>query len=69
MKHKKKGGKLSGIIEKEWGPQKKCARGSIRTKVVNDKLQLLICCPPGKWDAKRKKCKVGTRLHAKHHMG
>jgi hypothetical protein len=42
-------------------PTSKCAPGSFRVKVVSKAHRLLICCPKGKWNAKRKRCRVGTR--------
>lgn len=68
-KHKRKKSHFKGIVASEDGPQKKCARGSFRTKVVNATTQLILCCPPGKWSVRGKKCKVGMKLHAKHTMG
>lgn len=41
-------------------PAPKCARGSIRT-VKSGKNLIRICCPSGKWDSKKKRCKVGTK--------
>ena len=38
----------------------RCAKGSIRT-VRSGKNLIRTCCPSGKWDSKKKRCKVGTR--------
>ena len=42
-------------------PMSRCARKSIRVKELTKDKRILICCPKGKYDAKRKRCRVGTR--------
>lgn len=52
----------------------RCAKGSIRTKVISKDRRLLICCPAGHWSAKavgvvggkrvKGVCEVGTKAYA-----
>jgi len=51
-----------GFVEKKLDfPVSRCAAKSFRIKVLNKDRRILICCPKGKWDAKRERCRVGTR--------
>jgi hypothetical protein len=44
---------------------KACARTSYRVKrSALGRVLLRFCCPRGKWDAKRKKCRTRIRLEA-----
>lgn len=36
-----------------------CAPGSFRV-VKSGSAQVVICCPKGKWNAKKQRCRVGT---------
>lgn len=36
---------------------------SFRT-IIRGKNRIIIGCPSGKWDSKRKRCKVGTRVQS-----
>lgn len=45
--------------------QKKCARNSFRTVKPNAKTLITLCCPPGKWMPRKKKCRVPLRPHLK----
>lgn len=51
--------------------QKRCARNSQRTIVPNGRpdVRIVICCPPGAWKVKRKKCDVGLRAHLEYKKG
>lgn len=40
-------------------PISRCARTSIRTKIISTNKRVLICCPKGKF--KNGRCRVGTR--------
>jgi len=37
---------------------------SFRVKKISPEKKLIIACPKGYWDAKRKKCKIGTKAQA-----
>jgi len=44
---------------------KKFDKRSFRTKnVIPGKMNIIVGCPKGKYDAKRGKCKVGTKIQA-----
>ena len=45
-------------------PTASCAKGSFRTKVVKAGVQVVVCCPKGKWNAKRKHCHVGMKAQS-----
>lgn len=45
--------------------QKKCARGSYRTRKPNANTLITLCCPPGQWMPRKKKCKVSLAPHLK----
>lgn len=38
-----------------------CDRRSFRVKRLKGGKLLTVCCPRGKWDAKRGKCRTGTK--------
>jgi len=42
-------------------PSEKCDSRSFRIKVQTKNRRIVICCPKGEWNAKRKRCRVGTR--------
>lgn len=52
-----------GYTEKRGMRRGACAKGSIRT-VRSGSARVLICCPKGKWNARRSRCRVGTRAYA-----
>lgn len=55
--------KIKGVFcERTATPKSKCARASFRWK-RSGTAWILICCPKGKWDGRRKHCRVGTRAH------
>lgn len=39
-------------------------RRSFRMKKLAKGKSVLVACPVGKWDQKKKRCRVGTRTHA-----
>lgn len=43
--------------------QKKCARGSYRTVKPNKNTLITLCCPPGQWMPRKKKCKKSLQPH------
>ncbi len=45
--------------------QKKCAKGSLRiiTPKGRPDVRITVCCPPGQWMEKKKKCRVGLKPH------
>lgn len=43
---------------------KKFDKRSFRTKKVSEKTSLVVGCPQGKYDSKKKKCKVGTQVQS-----
>ncbi len=51
------------IRKRQFSP-KKCARGSFRMKEIGGGKKLVICCPKGKWNRRRQRCKVGTRAQS-----
>lgn len=55
--------KIKGTFcERTATPKSKCARGSFRWK-KSGKAWILICCPKGRWQPRKERCKVGTRAH------
>ena len=46
-------------------PPSKFAKNSLRTISTKTGVKLIIGCPVGKYDAKKKRCKVGTKLQSK----
>jgi hypothetical protein len=55
--------KIKGsFCERSLAAKTKFAKGSFRYK-KSGKAWLIIGCPVGKWNAKTKHCKVGTRGH------
>ena len=60
---KKRSRKMRGAFcEEKLAAKSKFAKGSFRYK-KSGKAWLIIGCPKGKWNAKAKRCKVGTRGH------
>lgn len=51
-------------IRKRLMSPKKCSPSSFRFKRIGARKALIVCCPKGHWDAKRKRCRVGTRAQA-----
>ena len=51
------------VRKRQFAPSQ-CAEASFRTKKIGGGKMLVICCPKGKWDAKRDRCKVGTRAQS-----
>ena len=46
-------------------PPSKFAKGSLRTIPTKSGVKLIIGCPVGKYDPKKGRCKVGTKLQSK----
>lgn len=46
--------------------QKRCARNSHRIVSPNTTTRIMVCCPPGQWMPRKKRCKVGLRAHAEY---
>ncbi len=42
-------------------PASKCDQRSFRIKTISGDTRLVVCCPRNRWNAKRKRCTVGTR--------
>jgi hypothetical protein len=49
--------------ERQMSP-KACAVGSFRAKKTKSGALLTFCCPKGKWNRKRKRCRVGMKLQS-----
>ena len=49
--------------QRQFSP-KKCDPRSFRVKKISKNVKFTICCPRNKWDAKKKRCKVGTRTQS-----
>ena len=45
------------------GKRIKCARGSIRTKRLRGGKLLRVCCAPGEWKPRAKRCKRSMRAY------
>lgn len=52
------------IRERQISPNR-CAKKSFRTKSVSKKTKIIVCCPKGSYDSKKKKCKKGMILQSK----
>lgn len=66
--------KLGRVTKTKRGPQKKCAKNSLRALMPPGRpdVRIILCCPPGEWSkgrgkAAKPKCKVSLKKHASKH--
>ena len=52
--------KEGNVCRKRIRNPNKCDKRSLRTLTPSQRTRIIICCPKGKWDARKKECKVST---------